>query len=112
MSETVLVDASGTQFLVEVSDVERLDASSLSAARPLRDVMSFDGVADTVAAVASSLAAAWESVRPDEATVEFGLKVTAKTGKLTGLLVEGGGDATLKVTMSWKSSSQPTGQQT
>jgi hypothetical protein len=29
------------------------------------------------------------------------LKVTGKSGKLTGLLVEGGGEASLTVTMKW-----------
>jgi hypothetical protein len=33
--------------------------------------------------------------------------LTAKTGKLTGLLVEGGGAASLKVTLAWKSSNPP-----
>ncbi len=63
--------------------------------------MSFDGVRDTVEALAAELAGVWQRVRPSEATVEFGLNVTAKSGKLTGLLVEGGGEATLKVTLTW-----------
>lgn len=97
MSRIVPVETDGTTFFVEVSGVGGVGTIDASQA------MSFAGVADTVTAVAKSLSAAWEAARPDEAAVEFGLKVTTKTGKLTGLLVEGGGDATLKVTLSWKS---------
>jgi hypothetical protein len=51
--------------------------------------------------VAGRLASVWERVQPSEATVAFGLKVTGKSGRLTGLLVEGGGEASLTVTMKW-----------
>lgn len=97
MTEVVLVESGGATFFVEVADAGGVGTVGLG------DVMSFDGVAETVTAVARSLSLAWEAVRPDEASVEFGLKVTVKSGKLTGLLVEGGGEASLKVTLSWKS---------
>ncbi|MGH9076497.1 MAG: CU044_2847 family protein [Acidimicrobiales bacterium] len=58
----------------------------------LDDVVSFEGVRDAISAIAGEVAAAWGKVRPSEATVEFGLNLTAKTGKLTGLLVEGGAE--------------------
>lgn len=73
----------------------------------LDNAFSFDGVTDTVKAVAGSLASAWEVVKPAEASVEFGLDVTAKSGKLTGLLVEGEGTASLKVTVTWKFEPKP-----
>lgn len=97
VSEFLLVESDGTEFFVEVVEASGVGTVGLG------DTLSFDGVADTVTAVARSLSSAWEVIRPDEATVEFGLKVTAKSGKLTGLLVEGGGEASLKVTLTWKS---------
>lgn len=96
MAGVIAVESHGTTFFVEVAESGGVGTVGLN------DVMSFDGVADTVKAVARSLSSAWSSVKPDEATVEFGLKLTGKTGKLTGLLVEGGGEATLKVTLTWK----------
>lgn len=96
MSEQVMVESGGTTFWVEVAEGSGVSTVSLDTA------MSFDGVADAVTEIGRSLSAAWDAVKPDEASVEFGLKVTAKTGKLTGLLVEGGGEAALKVTLSWK----------
>jgi hypothetical protein len=36
-----------------------------------------------------------------------GRSMMTKSGKLTGLLVEGGGAASLKVTLAWKSNKPP-----
>jgi len=71
----------------------------------VREALSFDGVRDTVEAISNELLQVWDRVKPSEASVEFGLSLTAKTGKLTGLLVEGDGQASLKVTVKWKSGS-------
>jgi hypothetical protein len=97
-----LVRANGVEFFVEVADADGVGDSSGVQTVGLDHAISFDGVRETLEAVASSLAQAWEKVRPSEATVEFGLELTAKQGKLTGLLVEGGGTASLKVTLAWK----------
>lgn len=66
------------------------------------DALSFDGVRDTVEAVAGQLGQVWDRVQPSEASVEFGLSLTAKAGKLTGLLVDADGSASLKITLTWK----------
>jgi len=58
--------------------------------------------ADNLSAIAAQLAHVWDEVKPSEASVEFGLSLTAKTGKLTGLLVDADGSASLKVTLRWK----------
>jgi hypothetical protein len=96
MGQQVLVRAGGTEFFVEVA----------TAAGPqpvgLDEAFSFDGVRDTIKAVCGQLAEAWEHAKPAEATVEFGLRITAKQGKLTGLLVEGGGEASLKIMLTWR----------
>ncbi len=96
MAEWVLVGSAETEFYVEVAET---GAGTVA----LDDRFSFDGVRATIEAIAGELAGVWRRVKPSEATVEFGLKVTAKSGRLTGLLVEGGGEASLKVTMTWKS---------
>jgi hypothetical protein len=96
MGQPVLVRAGGTEFYVEVADTGGPQTVGLD------QVLSFEGVRDTVSAVCRELAKAWEAVKPAEATVELALKVVAKSGKLTGMLVEGGGEASLKVTLTWK----------
>jgi hypothetical protein len=98
VTERKLVTAGGAEFYVEVAD-----AAGPAAIRS-DGVLSFDGVRATVEGIATELAKAWEKVRPSEASVEFGLKLTAKSGKLTGLVVEGGGEASLKVTLTWTQS--------
>jgi hypothetical protein len=96
VGQPVLVRVGEVEFYVEVADA--------GGPRPvdLGDALSFDGVRDTVEAIASQLATVWEKVRPSEAGVKFGLTLTAKSGRLTGLLVEGGGAASLTVTLTWK----------
>ena len=99
MAGQELVIAGGAEFYVEVAEGSGGPATIDDRLVP----MSFDGVRATIEGVATELAAAWERVKPSEATVEFALKLTAKSGKLTGLIVEGGGEATLTVKLTWKS---------
>jgi hypothetical protein len=93
------VKAGDAEFFVELADGG--GPQPVGAERAL----SFDGVRDTVQAIAEQLAQVWQRVKPAEASVEFGLALTAKTGKLTGLVVDTGGSASLKVTLTWKADS-------
>jgi hypothetical protein len=56
-----------------------------------------------VTSVARSLAAPLRAVRPDEVSVEFGIELTAKAGKVVGLLADGETKAGIKVTLTWHS---------
>jgi hypothetical protein len=96
MGQAIAVDAGGFTFYADVAQA--------GGAQPvgLDDVLSFDGVRDTVAAIATQLTQVWERVKPAEASVEFGLALTAKPGRLTGLLVDGSGSASLKVKLTWR----------
>lgn len=96
MSESVPVRVGDVEFYVEVPDVAGVQTVGLG------DALSFDGVRETVRAIAEQLTAAWEEAKPSEAAVEFGLKVTVKSGRLTGLIVEGGGEASLMMKLVWK----------
>jgi len=101
MGSTRLVVADGAEFFVELADGG--GPSVIGAA----EALSFDGVRSTLEGVAAELAKAWEKVQPDEATVGFGIKLTAKSGKLTGLIVDGGGEAALTVTLKWTAGTAP-----
>lgn len=68
----------------------------------IEDVFSFDGVRDTVRAIGSQLAESLSGIAISEASVEFGLSMTAKGGRLTGLIVDGEGAASMTVTMTWQ----------
>jgi hypothetical protein len=90
------VTARDVEFLVEITDGGGPQTVGVDR------ILSFDGVRDTVEAIAAELADVWSRVKPAEATVEFGLALSAKGGKLTGLLVETSADASLKLTLTWR----------
>ncbi|HZN72886.1 MAG TPA: CU044_2847 family protein [Micromonosporaceae bacterium] len=96
MAQAVPVSASGVEFYAEV------DTPSGPSNVALDRVFSFDGVRETVQAISWELLQAWEAVRPDEASVEFALTLKVTEGRLTGLLVSGGAEGALKVTLSWR----------
>jgi hypothetical protein len=96
MVRSVPVEVDGFRFYAQVADVGGAQTVSLE------DAMSFDAVRDTVSAIADQLTKAWEHSKPEEACVEFDLGLTVKSGKLTGLLLDGSGSATLKVTLTWR----------
>ena len=91
-----LVRAGDAEFFVTVADNGPVQVGAR------REALSFDGVRETLLAVAEQVVSVWRQVRPDEATVEFGLSASAQTGKLTGLVVDGGAQAAFKVTMTWR----------
>jgi hypothetical protein len=97
-----LVEAGGAQFYIQVAD-----ASGPATIADRDAALSLSGVRAAITGVASELAAAWKQVRPSEATVEFGVTVVAKTGRLAALVVEGGGEATLRVTLTWRGDDHP-----
>ncbi|KUJ40534.1 CU044_2847 family protein [Streptomyces sp. NPDC093228] len=55
-----------------------------------------------VTSVARSLAGPLRAVRPDEVSVEFGIELTAKAGKVVGLLADGEAKAGITVTLTWQ----------
>lgn len=61
----------------------------------------FDEIADTVRAIGKHLAKAVEAVQPRKATIEFSLKAVLESGVLLAALVNGEGEATLRVTLEW-----------
>jgi len=77
-------------------------------ASPERDVgigrvLSFDGLVNSVGAIAESMTRALRAAKPDEAEVEFGIDVGVEAGELTSLIVKGSGTATLRVKLIWRS---------
>ncbi|MGW2557911.1 CU044_2847 family protein [Streptomyces sp. NPDC001514] len=67
-------------------------------------VESLQGV---VTGVARSLAEPLRAVRPDEVSVEFGIELTAKAGKVVGLLADGEAKGAIKVTLTWTGGGPP-----
>ncbi|MET9896167.1 CU044_2847 family protein [Streptomyces sp. NPDC006465] len=66
------------------------------------DRFDFTGVAETLEGVADALRTSLSRARPNKVTVELGVELAIKSGKLTGLLVEGEGKGALNVTLEWE----------
>ncbi|WP_373865744.1 CU044_2847 family protein [Streptomyces acidiscabies] len=60
-----------------------------------------------ITGVAHSLAGPLRAVRPDEASIEFGIELTAKAGKVVGLLADGEAKAAITVTLTWGAGGPP-----
>ncbi|WP_262414528.1 CU044_2847 family protein [Streptomyces sp. ST1015] len=60
-----------------------------------------------ITGVAHSLAGPLRAVRPDEASIEFGIELTAKAGKVVGLLADGEAKAAITVTLTWGTGGPP-----
>ncbi|HEX2039323.1 MAG TPA: CU044_2847 family protein [Acidimicrobiales bacterium] len=71
------------------------------------DRFDFDGVAGALEGIATAIRSGLERARPSKVTVELGLDVVVKAGKLTGLLVDGEGTGSLLVTLEWAGDAQP-----
>jgi Trypsin-co-occurring domain 1 len=91
-----LVRIGDVEFFVEVSDGGGAQNVGVG------DILSFDGVRDTVRAIGTELGGALRGLAISEASVEFGVSMSAKSGRLTGLIVEGDATASLKVMLTWQ----------
>lgn len=56
----------------------------------------------TIQGVSNSVRAALDGMCPDEVSVQFGLELALKTGKLTSVLAEGSASGSICVTVAWK----------
>lgn len=66
-------------------------------------IFSFDSVRDTVIAISCEIASAIDQIKPDKASVEFGVETAVEGGHLTALIVKGSATANLKISLEWDS---------
>lgn len=105
--EALLPDGTAVSIIAVATD-DRDAAQDISA----RGIPSLDDVRSAITGMAGLARDAVQAVRPDSASVEFGVDVKVESGKLSGLIVSGAANATLKVTLNWESGSaaQPSAQ--
>jgi hypothetical protein len=96
---TILEVEVGEGTTLQVVALDYGGAEDVAALGPV----SLDRVIDTIKDLAASIKPAIDTIAPERASVEFGVQVAVKAGKLTALLVEGSGQASLKVTPGWGS---------
>jgi hypothetical protein len=89
----------GTVAFVQAAD---LDAGGHGTAKVGRkDIFDFEDVSGTLEGIARAVRSGLQKVTPSKTTVELGIQLAVRNGKLTGLLVEGKAEASLKVTFEW-----------
>lgn len=86
-----------TIALVRAVDVEGVGASKTG----FRDKFDFGDVASMLEGLSDGLRSALEKAAPGKVTVELAIELAVKSGKLTGLVVEGEGKGALTVTLEW-----------
>lgn len=82
----------------------RISASALGGDEDVVDlerILPFKQVTDTIEGVAKAMLATLQKVKPDKASIEFGVEVAVDSGALTALIVKGTGTGNLKVTLEW-----------
>ncbi|MFP3987975.1 CU044_2847 family protein, partial [Streptomyces sp. E11-3] len=60
-----------------------------------------------VTSVARSLAEPLRAVSPDQVSVEFGIELTGRAGRVVGLLADGEAKGAIKVTLTWDGAPPP-----
>ncbi len=91
----VLKTESGHEFMIEASS-----SGGQEDVAGFGDLKSKDLV-ESITALSDTFATALKAISPDKFSVEFGVEVTLKAGKLLALLCNGEGKANLKITLEW-----------
>ena len=63
--------------------------------------LDLENVREANEGIADLIASAFEEVRPQKASAEFGIEIGLETNGLTALIVKGTGKANLKITLEW-----------
>lgn len=87
--------------LVRVNELDE-DANVAGAQKvSWPEAFDFDQVSRTLEGIAVALRSSLAGANPKKTTVELGLELAVRNGKLVGLLVEGQASASLRVTLEW-----------
>lgn len=88
--------SNGSTIKFETSQTGRQDVSFKS--------MAFDDVSKAIEGISESIHQSIVKVKPQKATIKFGIEVSAESGKLAAAVVKGAGKANLEITLEWEAS--------
>ncbi|USR90632.1 hypothetical protein NEA10_17645 [Phormidium yuhuli AB48] len=66
----------------------------------------FKDVTNAIKMISSELTETLETIKPQKASVKFGLEIGIQSGKITTLIVQGSSKANVEITLHWESSSK------
>lgn len=84
--------------------VIKVRASVLGGEQDVANVakfIQFKEVTDMIEKIADSTIETIKKVKPDKASIEFGIEVAIESGVATALLVKGSGTGNFKITLEW-----------
>ncbi len=87
----------GAMVLARLAAKQTDGATQVSAL----DELDFDDVGRALEGMAETVWTAVKKVSPEKVTLELGLDLAVKNGKLVGLVVEGEGKGSIAVTLEW-----------
>lgn len=87
----------GSVIKVEVSRTGREDVAF--------DIQPFKLVTDALEGIVQAIALPIRRVKPQKASVKFGIELAVESGQLTAILVKGASKANLEITLEWSGSS-------
>ncbi|MFD5103538.1 CU044_2847 family protein, partial [Streptomyces albidochromogenes] len=93
----------GTVVWARVSEAQELDRGGGYRDTGIGDrvVSMAGGLTDVVQGVVRSLRAGLRPPAPVEVAVTFGIELSAQSGKVIGVLADGGGKASVTVSLTW-----------
>jgi hypothetical protein len=101
MAETQLIQATMPDGRVVAMQVTQIAGPVPVEARVGNLPHNFSEVMDSLESISDAVYKAVQKVAPKKATIEFGIEIAAEPGKLTALLVQGEGKASLKIKLEW-----------
>ncbi len=95
----------GTIALVQAMEID--DGAGPAEKVGWKDTFDTEHISAMLEGISHTVRSGLEKVKPTKTTVELGIDLAVKSGKLTGLLVDGEAKATLRVTLEWGPDSSP-----
>ena len=88
----------GTTVKIEVTQMGREDVAATE--------LPFKQVTKALEGIVQAIAGTLEKVKPDKASVKFGMEVGVEAGALTAMIVKGTGKGNLEIALEWNNTSQ------
>ncbi|WP_155297178.1 CU044_2847 family protein [Spirosoma aerolatum] len=64
----------------------------------------FSDITDKIEGIAKAIVGSFEKVRPQKATVEFGINISLEASGITTLIAKGNANSTIRVIFEWNNS--------
>lgn len=79
----------------------RVEATSIGDRKINFQTRPFQEVTTVIESLTHEIAETLHKVKPDRATVKFGIDIGIESGKLTAVLAKGSSNANLEITLEW-----------